>query len=257
MASRLTWSDEVYRIFGLQPQEFGATYEAFLDACTRTTARPWTPPTPARSGRTATATRSSTGCPDSTGEVRFVHERCSTAGTRPDRPLRRNGARHHRAQTGRGGAAPVGTPSMERALFDSHRPRSFRRYLRWQWRRSGSPVDNRFLEVAPAPTRALLTPDYTRPLCANRFFRERFGESRGNAVTNTSSSGPSPAKPCAVTVPEDRKAPTIGGMDRPGQLQLSASAAAPARTVDGAPFILELRIDITERKQRRGRRLER
>ncbi|HSL43176.1 MAG TPA: PAS domain S-box protein [Anaerolineales bacterium] len=29
---RLTWSDEVYRIFGLQPQEFKATYEAFLDA---------------------------------------------------------------------------------------------------------------------------------------------------------------------------------------------------------------------------------
>jgi PAS domain S-box-containing protein len=30
--NRLTWSDEVYRIFGLQPQEFGATYEAFLEA---------------------------------------------------------------------------------------------------------------------------------------------------------------------------------------------------------------------------------
>ena len=29
---RLTWSDEVYRIFGLQPQEFQATYEAFLEA---------------------------------------------------------------------------------------------------------------------------------------------------------------------------------------------------------------------------------
>ena len=27
----LSWSDEVYRIFGLQPQEFGASYEAFLD----------------------------------------------------------------------------------------------------------------------------------------------------------------------------------------------------------------------------------
>ena len=27
---KLTWSDEVYRIFGLEPQEFGATYEAFL-----------------------------------------------------------------------------------------------------------------------------------------------------------------------------------------------------------------------------------
>jgi PAS domain S-box-containing protein len=30
--NQLTWSDEVYRIFGLKPQEFGATYEAFLDA---------------------------------------------------------------------------------------------------------------------------------------------------------------------------------------------------------------------------------
>jgi PAS domain S-box-containing protein len=30
-ANRLTWSDEVYRIFGLQPGNFGATYEAFLD----------------------------------------------------------------------------------------------------------------------------------------------------------------------------------------------------------------------------------
>jgi PAS domain S-box-containing protein len=28
----LTWSDEVYRIFGLQPQEFKASYEAFLEA---------------------------------------------------------------------------------------------------------------------------------------------------------------------------------------------------------------------------------
>jgi PAS domain S-box-containing protein len=27
---RLLWSDEVYRIFGLKPREFGATYEAFL-----------------------------------------------------------------------------------------------------------------------------------------------------------------------------------------------------------------------------------
>jgi PAS domain S-box-containing protein len=30
--NRLTWSDEVYRIFGLQPQEFPASYEAFLES---------------------------------------------------------------------------------------------------------------------------------------------------------------------------------------------------------------------------------
>ena len=27
----LTWSDEIYRMFGLEPQQFGANYEAFLD----------------------------------------------------------------------------------------------------------------------------------------------------------------------------------------------------------------------------------
>jgi PAS domain S-box-containing protein len=31
LGNRLTWSDEVYNIFGIRPQEFGATYEAFLE----------------------------------------------------------------------------------------------------------------------------------------------------------------------------------------------------------------------------------
>ncbi len=31
VSNELKWSDEVYRIFGLQPQEFAATYEAFLE----------------------------------------------------------------------------------------------------------------------------------------------------------------------------------------------------------------------------------
>src|SRR6266550_4162086 len=29
-ANKASWSDELYRIFGVQPQEFGATYEAYL-----------------------------------------------------------------------------------------------------------------------------------------------------------------------------------------------------------------------------------
>ncbi|OGD18394.1 MAG: hypothetical protein A2W03_06705 [Candidatus Aminicenantes bacterium RBG_16_63_16] len=32
VSNRLTWSDEVFRIFGMKPGEFGATYQAFLDA---------------------------------------------------------------------------------------------------------------------------------------------------------------------------------------------------------------------------------
>jgi PAS domain S-box-containing protein len=31
LENNLIWSDETFRIFGLQPQEFGATYEAFMD----------------------------------------------------------------------------------------------------------------------------------------------------------------------------------------------------------------------------------
>lgn len=31
-SGELTWSDEIYRIFGLAPHEFGATYEAFLES---------------------------------------------------------------------------------------------------------------------------------------------------------------------------------------------------------------------------------
>lgn len=31
LADRITWSDELYRIYGLEPQEFEATYEAFLE----------------------------------------------------------------------------------------------------------------------------------------------------------------------------------------------------------------------------------
>ena len=32
VTDKLSWSDEIYHIFGLQPQEFGATYEAFLES---------------------------------------------------------------------------------------------------------------------------------------------------------------------------------------------------------------------------------
>jgi PAS domain S-box-containing protein len=73
----LTWSDEVYRIFGLQPREFSATYEAFLAAVHPDD----------RAAVDAAYSRSLEQGRDSyeithrivrrsTGEVRFVHERC-------------------------------------------------------------------------------------------------------------------------------------------------------------------------------------
>ena len=74
---RLIWSDEIYRIFGLQPQEFGATYEAFLAAVHPDD----------RAAVDAAYSESLRENRDSyeiehrivrknTGEVRFVHEKC-------------------------------------------------------------------------------------------------------------------------------------------------------------------------------------
>jgi PAS domain S-box-containing protein len=76
-SNSLFWSDEVYRIFGLKPQEFGATYEAFLEHVHPDD----------RAAVDAAYSGSLREGRDSydiehrivrkaTGEVRFVHERC-------------------------------------------------------------------------------------------------------------------------------------------------------------------------------------
>jgi PAS domain S-box-containing protein len=78
LENRLTWSDEVYRIFGLNPQEFGATYEAFLDAVH---------PNDRKAVDTAYSGSLREGRDSyeiehrvvrkATGEIRFVHEKCT------------------------------------------------------------------------------------------------------------------------------------------------------------------------------------
>ncbi len=73
----LSWSDEIYRIFAYTPQEFGATYEAFLEAVH---------PDDRAAVDAAYSTSISEGrdtyeiehrlVRKSTGEVRYVHEKC-------------------------------------------------------------------------------------------------------------------------------------------------------------------------------------
>ena len=75
--NRLTWSDEVYRIFGLQPQEFAATYEAFLE-------RVHPDDREAVDAAYSGSIRENRDTYEiehrvvrkHTGEIRFVHERC-------------------------------------------------------------------------------------------------------------------------------------------------------------------------------------
>ncbi|MDO8682575.1 MAG: MEDS domain-containing protein, partial [Armatimonadota bacterium] len=75
--NELTWSDEVYRIFGLQPQEFAATYEAFLDVVhpDDRTAVDEAYSSSVREGKSTYEIQHRV-VRKSTGEVRWVHERC-------------------------------------------------------------------------------------------------------------------------------------------------------------------------------------
>jgi PAS domain S-box-containing protein len=75
--NRLSWSDEVYRIFGLSPQEFSATYEAFLEAV-HPEDRAAVDSAYCGSLREGKDTYEIEHrvVRKSTGEVRFVHEKC-------------------------------------------------------------------------------------------------------------------------------------------------------------------------------------
>ncbi len=92
---RLIWSDEVYRIFGLSPQSFGATYQAFLDAVHPDD----------RAAVDAAYARSLREGKDiyeiehrvvrkSTGEIRSVHEKCEHVRDSSGRIIRSIGMVH-------------------------------------------------------------------------------------------------------------------------------------------------------------------
>ena len=76
-SNRLTWSDEVYRIFGLQAQEFDATYQAFLERVhpDDRTAVDAAYSGSVRDGRESYEIEHRVVRKD-TGEVRYVREKC-------------------------------------------------------------------------------------------------------------------------------------------------------------------------------------
>ena len=93
--NRLTWSDEVYRIFGLRPQEFGATYEAFLEAVhpdDRATVDAAYSGS-VREGRDTYEIEHRV-IRKSTGEIRIVHERCEHVRDASGRIIRSIGMVH-------------------------------------------------------------------------------------------------------------------------------------------------------------------
>jgi PAS domain S-box-containing protein len=91
----LIWSDEVYRIFGLQPQEFAATYEAFLEVVH---------PDDREAVNEAYSGSLREGkdtyeiehriVRKATGEIRYVHERCLHLRDETGRIIRSSGMVH-------------------------------------------------------------------------------------------------------------------------------------------------------------------
>ena len=88
--NQLTWSDEVFRIFEIDPARFGATYEAFLSAI-----HPYDRQFVDQAYATSIADRKPYDTdhrllmPD--GRVKYVHERCETFFDENGRAVRSNG----------------------------------------------------------------------------------------------------------------------------------------------------------------------
>jgi PAS domain S-box-containing protein len=105
---------------------------------------------------------------------------------------------------------------------------------------------NDVLEVLPAYL-VLLAPDYQVPF-ANRFFRERFGESEGRPCFEYLFGRSEPCQVCESYVPLKTAAPHQWEWTGPDGRNYSVFDF-PFTDPEGSTLILEMGIDITERKQ--------
>jgi len=105
---------------------------------------------------------------------------------------------------------------------------------------------NDILEVLPAYV-VLLTPDYHVPF-ANRFFRERFGESHGKRCFEYLFGRPEPCEICETYTVLKTNAPHHWEWTGPDGRNYDIFDF-PFTDTDGSPLILEMGIDITERKR--------
>ncbi len=118
--NRLTWSDEVYRIFGLQPQEFGATYEVFLEAVhpDDRAAVDAAYSGSVREGRDTYEIEHRV-VRKSTGEIRIVHERCEHIRDASGRIIRSIGMVHDITERKRAEEATLRAKEEWEQTFDT------------------------------------------------------------------------------------------------------------------------------------------
>lgn len=105
---------------------------------------------------------------------------------------------------------------------------------------------NNLLEMLPAYL-VLLTPDYRVPF-ANRFFRERFGESQGRRCYEYLFERDEPCEECETFKVLETNAPHHWEWIGPDERNYDIFDF-PFTDADGSPLIMEMGIDITEQKR--------
>jgi PAS domain S-box-containing protein len=147
--NNLTWSDEVYRIFGLQPREFGATYEAFLEAVhpDDRTAVDAAYSGSLREGRDSYEIEHRI-VKRSSGEVRIVHEKCEHFRDETGQIIRSVGMVHDITERKQVEAALKESEAKYRSLF-SNMSEGFGLH-EIILDADGNPCDYRFLELNDA-----------------------------------------------------------------------------------------------------------
>jgi len=249
--NRLTWSDEVYRIFGLQPQEFGATYEAFLEAVP-SDERPAVDAaysSSVREGRHTYEIEHRVVRKD-TGEIRMVHERCEHFRGASGKIVRSVGMVHDITERKRAEEAIKQRTLELQQLTETLEQRVAEQTA--EIRRAYDAVKAErqrlydVLETLPAYV-VLLTPDYHVPF-ANRFFLERFGDSHGKTCYQYLFGRTEPCEICETYKVLKTNAPHHWEWTGPDG-RLYDVTDFPFTDTDGSPLIMEMGIDITERKR--------
>ncbi len=261
---RLSWSDEVYRIFGLQPQEFGASYEAFLDAVhpEDRMAVDDAYSGSVREGKSSYEMEHRV-VRKATGEVRWVHEKCEHTRDASGRIIRSVGMVLDITERRRAEEALL---ASQHALQKSHaelekRVRSRTAELSRVNRELSAEISERrrvgealkaerqrlndAMEMLPVYV-ALLTPDYHVPF-ANRTFRERFGEPCGRRCFEFLFERTEPCEDCQTYTALKTNARHEWRWTGPDGRHYEIFDF-PFTDSDGATLIMEMGIDVTERE---------